>query len=314
MTLLVAITQWEVAPWLARFRQALPGRRVVTLDEHLDPASIPYVACWKHPPGSLAALTTCRALFSLGAGVDHLISDPALPAAPIIRVVDPDLTRRMVEWVVWQVLDQHRQGPRYRAQQARREWIDDRHQPAAGDVRVGIMGMGELGRAAAEALVGLGFRVAGWSRTPKPFPGVEGFSGQRERDAFLARTDILVCLLPLTDETRGILNARLIDGLARDGRTGGPILINAGRGGLQVETDILAALDNGLLKAAALDVFEAEPLPPASPLWSHPAVTITPHNAAMSAPDAIAAAIARQIARIEAGEPPEHVVERGRGY
>jgi glyoxylate/hydroxypyruvate reductase len=314
MSLLVAIRGWHEPDWIERFQRLLPDRAILSARGEFDPTAIRHVACWKHEPGSLAMLPNVKALFSLGAGVDHLVSDPALPDAPIVRMVDPDLRRRMTEWVVWQCLDWLRQGKRYRAQQAAAQWIDDRDQPAAGDVRVGVMGLGVLGADAAEKLRLLGFDVAGWSRTPKALDGIPTLHGDEGLTPFLARTDILVVLLPLTDGTRGILNARLLAGLARNGRLGGPVLINAGRGGLQVEADILAALDAGVLKGASLDVFETEPLPSASPLWAHPAVTATPHNSAMSHPDSIAGEIARQIAALERGEPLRNVVDRTRGY
>ena len=160
----------------------------------------------------------------------------------------------------------------------------------------------------------MGFDVAGWSRTPKHVEGIRGYAGAAELGAFLGRTDILVVLLPLTPDTQGVVERRLLAGLARDGRLGGPVLINAGRGGLQKEADILAALEDGTLAGATLDVFETEPLPADSPLWSHPRVTVTPHNAAMSEPRAIAALIARQIRRFEAGQPFENVVDRAQGY
>jgi glyoxylate/hydroxypyruvate reductase A len=314
MTLLVAITGWEVEPWLDRFRRLLPDRRVVASGEPFDPAEIRYAAAWKHPPGAFASLPNLRAIFSLGAGVDHLMDDPALPDVPIARVVDEDLTNRMSEYVVLHCLMHLRQQRLYDRLQAERRWWDDRHQPAAQDVRVGIMGLGVLGQDAATKLRVMGFDVAGWSRSPRSVEGVATFSGSEGLDSFLARTDILVCLLPLTDDTRGILNASLLGRLARDGRLGGPVLINAGRGGLQVEADILRALDEGTLKAATLDVFEREPLDPASPLWTHGGVTVTPHNAAMSAPDAVGAAVAEGISRMESGLPLRHRVDRSRGY
>lgn len=314
MSLLVAINGWHEPDWLERFQRLMPDRPVVSARTAFDPAAIDYVACWKHAPGSLARLPNVKVLFSLGAGVDHLVGDPNLPPAPIVRVVDPDLTHRMTEWVVWQCLDWLRQGKTYRSQQAARQWIDDRDQPSARDLRVGIMGLGVLGLDALGALQRLRFDVAGWSRSPKPIDGVQTFSGEAGLRAFLARTDILVVLLPLTEETRGILNRRLIDGLARDGRLGGPVLINAGRGGLQVEADILAALETRILKGASLDVFETEPLPESSPLWRHPAVTVTPHNSAMSAPDTVGALIVDQIRNLERGLPLRNVVDRTRGY
>jgi glyoxylate/hydroxypyruvate reductase len=296
--------------WRQRLSAELPGRAVHLLGEAFDKASIRYAATWWHPPGSLSDLPGLAAIFSLGAGVDHVFVDPALPRVPVVRVVDPDLTQRMSEWVVLHVLMHHRQQRLYARQQQERLWHDDHAQPAAKDIRVGIMGMGELGADAAEKLKALGFEVAGWSATRKALPGIRSFAGA----AFLARTDILVVLLPHTPATHGIINADLLSKLAPDGRLGGPFLINAGRGGLQVEADILAALDAGTLKGASLDVFEKEPLPASSPLWTHPAVYLTPHNAAISDHDAISAMIARQIERLEAGGALEHVVDRDKGY
>jgi glyoxylate/hydroxypyruvate reductase A len=314
MTLLVAITGWEVAPWVERFRRLLPDRQVVALGEPFDPGEILYAAAWKHPPGVFAGLPNLRAIFSLGAGVDHLMGDPALPDVPVVRVVDEDLTNRMSEYVVLHCLAHLRQARLYDGLQRERRWWDDRHQPAARDVRVGVMGLGVLGLDAARKLRVMGFDVAGWSRSPKAEEGLATFSGTDGLDAFLARTDILVCLLPFTPDTRGILNATLLSRLARDGRLGGPVLINAGRGGLQVGADILRCLDEGILKAATLDVFETEPLPADSPLWAHPAVTVTPHNAAMSAPDAVGRQVAEGIATLEANLPLRHRVDPTRGY
>ncbi|MDP3318594.1 MAG: glyoxylate/hydroxypyruvate reductase A [Bosea sp. (in: a-proteobacteria)] len=292
----------------------LPDMPVVILGEPFDRRSVHYVASWKHPEGSLSGLPNLAAVFSLGAGVDHLFADTRLPEVPISRVVDPDLTTRMSEYVVLHCLRYLRQQPRYDRQQRETIWDDDRNQPAARSVRVGIMGLGELGQDAARKLQVMGFDVAGWSRSPKTVEGLTTFAGSDGMVDFLARTDILVSLLPLTPDTRGLIDAKLLAGLAQSGRLGGPFLINAGRGGLQVEADILAALEAGTLKGATLDVFETEPLPTESPLWTHPAVTVTPHNAAMSEPEAVATLIAAQIRRLEAGEPLEHVVDPARGY
>jgi glyoxylate/hydroxypyruvate reductase len=314
MNLLVAITAWEPEPWVERFRRLLPDRKVVALGEPFDRRDVHYVASWKHPPGSLAGLPNLEAIFSLGAGVDHLMGDPRLPEVPVVRIVDPDLTARMSEYVVLHCLQHLRRQRRYDAQQRDRIWLDDRDQPAAREVRVGVMGLGVLGRDAAAKLARMGFDVAGWSRTRREVAGLATFAGEDGLGPFLARTDILVCLMPLTDDTRGLLDRGRFRRLARDGRLGGPVLINAARGGLQVEADILACLDDGTLHAATLDVFETEPLPPGSPLWTHPAVTVTPHNAAMSHPDAVGAQVADQIRRFEAGEPLRNVVDRSTGY
>ena len=314
MTLVIAIRGWEPEPWLEEFQAQMPGRDIVLAGQEVDPASVRYAAVWKPKPGLLARYPNLRVIFSLGAGVDHVFLDPALPDVPVVRVVDPDLTARMSEWVLLHVLLHHRQQRMYDWQQGERIWADDRFQPAARSVRVGVMGLGELGADAAEKLRIMGFEMAGWARTLKTLPGIASYAGTEGLPAFLARTDILVCLLPLTPETRGILNADLLRQLPRDGRLGGPILLNAGRGGLQVEADILACLEEGSLKAATLDVFETEPLPESSPLWHHPAMTITPHNAAASEPEAIVEGVAEQIEAFERGEGLVNVVGRGRRY
>ncbi|QLP96584.1 MAG: glyoxylate/hydroxypyruvate reductase A [Rhodoblastus sp.] len=314
MTVLVTVSGWDVEPWLERFRRLLPEKPIVTPADDFKREDVAGVATWKHPPGSLKALPNLKAVFSLGAGVDHVFADPDLPDVPVARVVDPDLTMRMSEWVLLHVLMHHRQQRMYDYQQYEKSWHDDDSQPAAKDVRVGVMGLGELGADAARKLAMVGFDVAGWARSRHRIEKVKCFAGAAGSTAFLARTDILVALMPLTEETRGVLNMALFRKLARDGRLGGPILINAGRGGSQNEADILAALDEGVLKAATLDVFAAEPLPASSPLWSDPRVTITPHNSAQSDPDAVAASVSRQIRALERGEELQHVVERGRGY
>ena len=292
----------------------LPSRKIVMLGESFDRASVRYALSWRHPPGALKSLPNLRAIVSLGAGVDHLFADPALPDKPIVRVVDRDLTDRMSEWVVMHALVHLRQLRRYERQQRERLWADDDKQPKAGDVQVGVLGLGVMGKDAAAKLNALGFKVAGWSASPKSLPGVACFSGAEGLKRLLARTDMLIVLLPLTESTRGIIDASLLSQLKGDGPLGGPILINAGRGGLQVEADILAALDSSTLRGASLDVFEPEPPSKGSRLWAHPAVYVSPHNAAVSSPNAIAALVARQVEAHERGEPLAHVVDRRRGY
>lgn len=318
MTLVLVINgagdNWALGPWKQRFEARLPARTVRLEAEALEqPKSVRYAAVWKPVPGVLAKFANLEVIFNLGAGVDALLQDATLPSAPLVRVVNQDLTKRMTEYVVMHVLLQHRQHARFVVQQAKGIW-DAPDQWAASAVRVGLLGLGELGRDSAEVLARIGFQVAGWSRSPKSIPGVTCFHGTGGLQAFLARTDILVALTPLTGWTRGMLNRHLFEGLARDGVLGRPVVINAGRGGLQVEDDILACLDDGTLGHATLDVFETEPLPVASPLWRHPSVTITPHNAADSNPMAIADDISGQIQAYEAGQPLKNVVDRIRGY
>jgi glyoxylate/hydroxypyruvate reductase A len=314
MTLLIALGSGDPNPWVKEFTALLPDRPTVKLGDSYEPASIEFAMTWYHPAGSLAHYPNLKAVFSMGAGVDHLFRDTALPDVPVARVVDPDLTNRMSEYVVLHALSILRQTRRYREQQKHLQWIDDDWQPAAAEVRVGVMGLGVLGSDAAQKLKHIGFDVAGWSRSAKSIDGIQCFAGDDALPAFLARTDILVVLLPLTDATRGIVNRPLLKGLARDGRVPAPSLINAGRGNLHVETDILECLTDGTLHEAVLDVFQTEPLPEASPLWTHPRVTMTPHNASVSDPLAVARAIAAQIRRVEKGEALLNTVSRTRGY
>ena len=307
--------KWEIDGKVAAFERHIHKHEIIDLRDHHgdDFSGISYAVVWKPQPGLLAKLPDLEVIFSLGAGVDHVFEDPHLPDVPVVRFVDPDLTGRMVEWIVLQVLMHLRQQRAYDAQQRDHLWAE-RAQPAASDIRVGIMGFGELGQASAEGLKPLGFKLSAWSRTRKSTDGVRSFAGEEELDAFLAQTDILVCLLPYTQETHGIINAPLINRLAKDGALGGPVIINGGRGGSQVEADIVAALEDGRLKGVSLDVFEQEPLPEDSPLWDMKNAIITPHVAAISDADALAKYVATMIELYEASGELENVVDAGRGY
>jgi glyoxylate/hydroxypyruvate reductase A len=305
---------WSPERWKSRFIEVCKDRRVALLpDEPIDPSDVCYAAVWKPAPGALAAFPNLRVIFNLGAGVDALVADPGLPKVPIVRVAIDDLTGRMTEYVVLHVLMHHRQQLYLWDCQRRQQW-QPKFQWAAGAIGVGIMGLGVLGLDAAPALKRLGFRVSGWSASAKRVAGIECFSGQDGFASFLQRTNILVCLLPLTASTRHILNRTTFSLLDRGSPLGAPVLINAGRGGLQVETDILDCLNDGTLGAATLDVFETEPLPQHSALWRHPNVVVTPHNAADTDPVEISRFIARQIERFEAGEALDNIVDLVRGY
>jgi glyoxylate/hydroxypyruvate reductase len=305
---------WSPERWKARFDEVCPDRRVVQLPgTDFDPAEVHYAAVWKPDPGELAGFPNLRVIFNLGAGVDALMADSSLPKVPLVRVAVSDLTDRMTEYVVLHVLMHHRQELYLRNSQREKRWAPKFQWPASA-VSVGIMGLGTLGANAAEVLKRIGFRVAGWSRSKRQIDGVECFHGSPQLEAFLRRTDILVCLLPLTPDTRHILNRDLFAKLNRNGPIGAPVVINAGRGGLQDEADILACLDDGTLGAASLDVFAKEPLPPDSRFWTHPKVVLTPHNAADTDADEISKYVARQIERFEAGGALENVVDPARGY
>lgn len=305
---------WAPDRWKLRFNQKLKDRDVALFPaDATDPDAMDYAAVWQPEPGLLRTFPNLKAIFNLGAGVDAVLQDPLLPAVPLVRVADDDLTSRMTEYVVMHTLMHHRQQAYLADCQRTRVWAPRVQWPARA-VRVGILGMGVLGRHAAFALREIGFQVAGWSKRAKSIDGIQCYAGSGQLSAFLARTDILVVLLPLTPETRGFLARNLFEQLANDGPLGGPVVINAGRGGLQNERDIIACLEDGTLKAVTLDVFEREPLPSDSPLWAHPAVTISPHNAADTDPDSIASYVATQILSFEAGRPLQNVVDRQRGY
>ncbi|MBJ3777406.1 2-hydroxyacid dehydrogenase [Acuticoccus mangrovi] len=313
MASLLTVGSWRADAWVKAFHTAAPGRTFYLYgrDEY-DPAEIRYAITWRPPAGLLPSLPNLQAIFNLGAGVDGVLADPDLPDLPVVRLVDDTLTGPMGEWVALQVLTHHRRALTYLAQQGRQEW-EEHDQPVASQVRVGIMGYGILGSHCAKVLTTLGYTVSGWSRSPKPadVPLHVGAEGLPE---FLANTDYLVVLLPLTPQTRDIIDAELIGQLAQDGVMGGPVLINAGRGGLQNEDDLLAALHSGTLAGASLDVFQTEPLPADHPLWTAPNLVITPHAAAPSNPTAVSRYITGQISAFEAGKPLQNVVERGRGY
>lgn len=315
---LIASTDWDLESWASRMRQRLPGRTVLCAaagNEHsaASYAGIDYLLAWKPPPGLLGQLPRLKAIFSLGAGVDHILGLPGLPDVPVARIVDADLTARMTEYVVWQVLHHLRRGAAYARQQRAHVWREW-EQPAAAQVSVGILGFGHMGRDAAQVLSRLGFPIRGWSRSPQAVEGVATFHGPEGLDAFLVGTDILVALLPLTPQTTGLIDRSLLARLRRTGPLGGPVLINAGRGGCQVEADLIQALRDGTLAAGSLDVFVEEPLKPDSPFWDMENVAVTPHLAAASDPDALAAQIAAQIEAFECGEPLRNVVDRRLGY
>ena len=305
---------WSPERWKARFDDVCRDRRVFLLPHaNFDPAEIRYAAVWKPVPGELAAFPNLKVIFNLGAGVDALMADSSLPDVPLVRVAVADLTKRMTEYVVLHVLMHHRQELYLRQSQREKRW-EPKFQWGASAISVGIMGLGTLGAHAAAVLKHIGFRVAGFSRSARQINGIECFAGTGQLEGFLRRSDILVCLLPLTAETRGILNRSLFARLNRSSPLGAPVLVNAGRGGLQNEADILACLDDGTLSAASLDVFAREPLPADSRFWTHPKVMLTPHNAADTDAEEISEYVARQIARFEQGLALENVVDRGRGY
>ncbi|MCD1265078.1 glyoxylate/hydroxypyruvate reductase A [Shinella sumterensis] len=300
----------------AALKGAFPDREVINL---LHPASrkrdlsgVEYAVVWRPGADLFERAKDLKVVFSGGAGVDHVLNLPGLPDVPLVRFVDETLTTRMSEWVVMQCLLHLRQHAAYEALRRERVWRE-LDQPEAGDMTVGIMGFGVLGQDAARKLKTLGFNVIGWSKSGRAVKGFEVFD-EAGLNTFLAKTDVLVGLLPLTPDTKGIFNTGLFTRLSRKGPFGAPVFINAGRGGSQVEADIVASINDGTLRGASLDVFEQEPLPLESPFWAMDKVFLTPHAAAASDVGALFDHVAIQIARYESGKPLEHLVDRSAGY
>jgi glyoxylate/hydroxypyruvate reductase A len=288
--------------WLPRLQHALPQDRFFA-----EPRSDIEIALVATPPsGTFEKLKGLKLVQSLWMGVEKLLEDPAIPPhVPLARLVDPGMVGAMSETVLVDVLDWHRHLYRYRAYQQERRWYRHR-QLLASDRTVGLLGLGELGSDAARKLRALGFNVAGFSRRPKQLPGVHTST---DLDSVLEMSDAVVCLLPLTPQTRGILNAARLKKIRKGG-----CLINVARGGHVVTDDLIAALDSGQLAHAYLDVFEPEPLPAEHPLWRHPGVTITPHSAALTDPRTALPKIVHNIECVRRGEPPLNLVDRSAGY
>ena len=310
MTTLLFISRvHDPAPWVAAFRRLDPELRVRIWPDTGPVEAVDAVLAWTPPPGFLASLPNLRLISSFGAGIEHVLGDATLPpSVPVTRIVEERLTRGMSEYVALHVLRHHRKLGLIEANQRAGIW---KWLPPADTPRttVGVMGLGAMGAAAAVQVAQLGFPVLGWSATPKALPGVESFVGEDQRDEFLRLCNILVCLLPLTPATRGILNRSTLGRLPE-----GAYVINAGRGGHLVEADLLALLDSGHLAGATLDVFAQEPPPPDHPFWRHPKVLMTPHNAADSLPQTVAPQIVDNIRRAMSGQPLINLVDRTRGY
>jgi glyoxylate/hydroxypyruvate reductase A len=249
-----------------------------------------------------------RLVVNLGAGVDSLLGRDDLPDVPIVRLSDPGMIALMVSYVLFAVIRYARDIDKFEAAQREGEWRYI-HPRALAAVKVGVLGLGELGAPAASALAGLGFDVRGWSRTPKTVPGVACYHGMDALDALLGDVEIIVVLLPLTPETRGLISAARLRRMQP-----GAKLVNTSRGAVVDEEAMIAALADGHLGGATLDVFVTEPLPAGSPLWHMPNVLITPHVASITVPESAARDVAESIRRVRRGEPPLHAVDPRRGY
>jgi glyoxylate/hydroxypyruvate reductase A len=274
------------------------------------PDEIRYVAGFRPPPGFLKTLPNLRAVFSLGAGVDGFLRDPEFPRnLPLVRFVDPTLMHEMAQFVTMHVLIAHRGQRFFDAMQRQSKWQQRMLTKPSRDTSIGILGLGDIGATIAAGLVGFDFQLLGWSRSPKSVSGVKSFAGKEELPQFLAQCDYCVCVLPLTDDTRGIMSADFFAKLPKDA-----FVINVARGGHLIEEDLIAALDSEHLSGAVLDVFQTEPLPADSPIWNHPKITATPHIAGITDPKMALAYVADCVARCEEGRPLENIVDLSKGY
>jgi len=299
----------EVAAWRGYIEAYDPAIDFRVWPETGPVEEIEYALAWLPKPGDLARYPRLKAIFWLGAGVDHLLKDKDLPRrVPIVRLVDDGLTAGMTEYVLLHVLRYHRRLPELETQQRQGLWRKLSY-PLAKDRRIGIMGLGVLGRDVAHRLVDLGFDIAGWSGSPKQLAGVASFHGDDQLVPFLNRSEILVCLLPLTPATTGIINARTLAALPK-----AAAVINAARGGHVVDADLIAALDRGHVAHATLDVFTSEPLPVEHPFWRHPRITLTPHVASVTISETASRVVIAGLRAMRDGRAPANVVDLGKGY
>ena len=283
----------EEPVWRAALRRELPESRFVPWESAGDADRVDAAIVWDPEPGRLGALNGLRAVVTRGAGMDHILSRPDLsPDVTVRRLVDTAISRRMAEFVVLCVLHHHRGWDDLAAHQRASSWRPEQPSIAAERRVVGVLGLGELGRAACAALQPFGFELRGWSRSRVPLPGVRSYAGPSELPAFADGLDVLVCLLPMNAQTVGIVDAALLRALAP-----GALLVNAGRGAHVVEPDLLAALENGLA-SAVLDVCDPEPLPRGHPFWTHPRIRLTQHTAAVPTPRETADAAVRTLVEL----------------
>lgn len=295
--------------WFKAIKEENNEIKVYVYPDVEDKEEIEYALVWNHPPGVFDEFPNIKVIASMGAGVDHIVRDPELPEnAKITRIVDDQLATDMAEFVLARCMDHLRNLPLHQQFAEKEEWKPKSYKRIA-DVQVGIMGMGNLGITVGKKLTDAGFTVRGWANSHKDLKNINTFAGQDELDDFLSRTNILVCLLPLTSETENILNKDLFSKLPE-----GAFLINAARGNHLVENDLLEAIDYEKLSGAALDVFREEPLPKGHPFWKHPKIQVTPHNASISQPSSAVPQVLENYERMKKGKELLNVVDREKGY
>lgn len=298
-----------VSRWLTAFDNYAPELKIhVYPDDNFAPDDIEVVLIWKHPYGLLNKFKNLKAIQVMAAGVDHALADKELPNVPIARIIDPDMAKDLAQYAAAYVLKIVKRIDHWQQKQEEHQWAK---QPPFNfsHLTIGIMGLGAMGQATAIMLTNLDLQVAGWSKSSKKIERVDCYAGDKELDLFLARTDILICMLPLTDCTRDILNLQLFKKLKPNA-----YVMNLGRGEHLIEEDLLFALENGILSGAILDVFRVEPLPAEHPFWNHPLITVTPHIASMSNPDTAIAQVVANIHNVMNKQPLINIVDRKLGY
>ncbi|WP_439620933.1 2-hydroxyacid dehydrogenase [Hyphomonas sp.] len=300
-------TVWE-AYFVNTFRTTLGAFEFVTPSDHPDVQRVQYALVLQPPAGYLREFCHLKAIMPIGAGVEHVLSDPELPDVPLVRMVQPDMAQRMSEYIAQHSLNHLRRLREIQAAQRARRWIMV-HGPPATDCTIGILGYGALGQHACDVLRGIGFKVRGWSRTPKAAGNAEMFHGKSALPDFLSKCQVLVNLLPLTPQTRGMIDSSIFEALPP-----GVSFINASRGAIVNDSALLSHLDSGHISEATLDAFAIEPLAPTHSFWTHPSITVTPHCASAATASAVSARLKQVIETIEQGGTPDHVVDRALGY
>lgn len=298
----------RAAAWASFFAENAPDLEFRVWPDAGKLDEVEYLIAWQAPAEFIAALPRLKVLFSSGAGIDHIDFSAVPEHVPIVRMVEPGIVNGMIEFVCLSVLALHRDFFDYAEQQVKRKW-DALEVPPASSRTVGVMGMGVLGQAVLERLASFGFRLRGWNRSPRQMPGVESFAGSGQLQPFLAQCDMLVCLLPLTEATAGLLDRKVFSSLPN-----GASVINVARGPHLVDADLLEALDSGHLSRAILDVTEPEPLPTEHPFWAHPRIFVTPHVASMTQPETAAPILLDNVRRHQRGESLAGLIDRTRGY
>ena len=309
MTISIICTNKDPEPWAAALQEIDSSLDIQVWPNESQKADIEFALCWKHPEGVLRDYSNLRCICSMGAGIDHVLNDAFLPKhLPVLRLVDPLLAQSMFEYILAAVMHYFREFDLYQAQQSQLLWQPQPPKPIS-KTTIGIMGLGKLGKYSANKFSMMGFNVIGWSRSQKSIKGVKTYAGKNQLEQFLSQTDILICLLPLTGETIGILNLGLFNKLPK-----GSCLVNVARGEHLVDGDLITALNEGQLRGACLDVFNEEPLPQDHPFWKHEKIFVSPHCSSITDPRSVAPQIVENYRLMQSGEPLLNQVDVQRGY